>query len=241
LAERVAAALGAAPQWIGAIDTALVVLADHELATSTLAARVAASTRADPYQVVLAGLAAVSGPLHGSASGRVGRLLRAADDEAGPEPAIADEMRELGTVAGFGHALYPDGDPRAPLLLAAVRAVGGDGLRAIELADRVQAAVARRAAIAPNVDFALATLVLAARLPPDAGEALFALARCAGWLAHGLEEYAAPPLRYRLRATPPTPFGFAAPVPSDPALAAPVPSDPAVASGGADDVAEPGR
>ena len=67
---------------------------------------------------------------------------------------------------------------------------------------RCEAAVARRAAIAPNVDFALATLVAAAGLPPDTGEALFALARTAGWLAHGLEEYAAPPLRYRLRALP---------------------------------------
>ena len=78
------------------------------------------------------------------------------------------------------------------MLLAAARAGGGDA-EVLDLAAAVQAAVARRAAIAPNVDFALATLVAAAGLPPDTGEALFALARTAGWLAHGLEEYAAPP------------------------------------------------
>ena len=188
-----------------------MVLADHELATSTLAARVAASTRADPYQVVLAGMAAVSGPLHGSASARVGRLLRAAGEAGGPEAAIAAELRELGAVAGFGQGQYPAGDPRAPLLLAAARAAAGptgEGAEVLERAAAVEGAVARRAAIAPNVDFGLATLVAAAGLSLEVGEALFALARTAGWVAHGLEEYAAPPLRYRLRAVP-----AAAPVP----------------------------
>ena len=72
----------------------------------------------------------------------------------------------------------------------------------LERAAAVEGAVARRAAIAPNVDFGLATLVAAAGLSLEVGEALFALARTAGWVAHGLEEYAAPPLRYRLRAVP---------------------------------------
>jgi citrate synthase len=200
-----------------------VVLADHELATSTLAARVAASTRADPYQVVLAGMAAVSGPLHGSASARVGRLLRAAAEPGGPEAAIAAELRELGAVAGFGQARYPDGDPRAPLLLAAARTAAGatgEAAATFELAATVRDAVARRAAIAPNVDFGLATLVAAAGLPLEVGEALFALARTAGWLAHGLEEYAAPPLRYRLRAVP-VARGAAPPDPGPPVPAAP--------------------
>jgi citrate synthase len=205
IAVRLASSLGVGVAWVGALETALVVLADHELATSTLAARVAASTRADPYQVVLAGLAAVSGPLHGLASARVGRLFRAAGEgAAGPEQAVADELREHGLVPGFGQTQYPDGDPRAPLLLDAVRAVPSEAaLEAVLRAEQVAAAVARRAAIAPNIDFALATLVAAAGCPPELGEALFALARVAGWVAHALEEYDEPPLRYRLRAVPP--------------------------------------
>ncbi len=145
-----------------------------------------------------AGLGVLDGPLHGRASSLARRLL---DDAAssGAGAAIAEALRSWRLVPGFGQPLYPTGDPRAVLLLAQLRAAVGSQ-RALAVADSVIDAVGARTDQQPNVDFALAVLTQAAGMPTDAGEIIFAIARTAGWLAHALEEYAEPPLRFRPRA-----------------------------------------
>ena len=101
------------------LDTALVLLADHELAASTLAARVAASTWADPYLVVQAGLATLGGPLHGGASAGARRLIHEVDaGPAGPAEAVGSRLRDQQRIPGFGHRVYRERDPRAEALLA---------------------------------------------------------------------------------------------------------------------------
>jgi citrate synthase len=174
------------------LDAALVLLADHDIAASTLAARVAASTRAHPYAVVGAGLAALDGPLHGAASGLAYALLAEALDRDDPVATIADRLRVGSAIPGFGHPLYPDGDPRAAALLEML-ADGPVHDRARQLAD----AMRTRSGLHPNIDFAIAALALQNDMPADAGEAIFAVARTAGWLAHALEEYADRPSRFR--------------------------------------------
>ncbi len=186
------------PAMLGILDAALVLLADHELAASTLAARVAASVRADPYAVVLAGLGAVSGALHGGASLGAEALL----DEVGrPDRAarvIGDRLRRGEQIPGLGHPLYPDGDPRARALLQRLQAAAAGAAR-LAVVEAVLDAVGRRDLGRPNVDFALAALGHVTGMVRGAGEAIFATARIAGWLAHALEQYehAAP---FRLRA-----------------------------------------
>ncbi len=187
-----------APGLVQATNAALVLLADHELAASTVSARVAASTRADPYAVVLAGLATASGPLHGGASRLAYQLLEWAA-AVGPAAAIARALELHQQVPGFGHPLYPLGDPRARALLDAVRSAS-PGAPSLVVADRVAAAVRSRAQLEANIDFALAVLARTARMPEDAGEVIFAIARTAGWIAHGIEEYTERPLRFRARA-----------------------------------------
>jgi citrate synthase len=180
--------------WIAALDAALVLLADHDLAASTFAARVAASTRADPYSVVLAGLGALGGPAHGAASAPVHDLLTATVAGRG-RAAIGDRLASGDRIPGFGHFQYPDGDPRGAALLELVRAAATDeiGRACDELLDLVRS----RTGSEPNVDFALAALSVGAAMPRDAGEAIFAIARTAGWIAHALEEYREAPLRFR--------------------------------------------
>lgn len=170
------------------LNSALVLLADHDIAASTLAARVAASTRAHPYAVVSAGLAALDGPYHGAQSGLAHALLTEAMTRKDPVATIADRLRVGGTIPGFGHPLYPDGDPRAGTLLEML-APGPVRDTATEIAQ----AMSTR----PNIDFATAALALHYRMPADAGEAIFAVARTAGWLAHALEEYGDRPGRFR--------------------------------------------
>ncbi|WP_436520257.1 citrate/2-methylcitrate synthase [Actinoplanes sp. HUAS TT8] len=186
------------------MEAALILLADHDIAASTLAARVAASTRAHPYAVVSAGLAALDGPLHGAASEYVYPLLARAVAGEDPVAIISEHLRVSGGIPGFGHPLYPSGDPRATALFdllaggddpVGLRGDGGHPVR--EAAAGLADAVRQRSGILPNIDFALAAFALRHDMPPDAGEAIFAVARTAGWLAHALEEYANRPARFR--------------------------------------------
>jgi citrate synthase len=193
---------------LGVLGTALSLLADHELAASTLAARVAASVRADPYAVVLAGFGAMGGSLHGGASLAVESLLAEIDDPANAGRIIGQRQRRGERIPGFGHAVYQDGDGRATTLLAVLRraagkAAAGETARetagALELADAVLAEAGRRGLPAPNIDLALGTFSRATGMITGGGEAIFAIARTVGWLAHAIEEYEHP-TRLRLRA-----------------------------------------
>jgi citrate synthase len=180
-----------------ALSAALVLLADHELAASTLAVRVAASVRADPYAVVETGMGAMSGALHGGASLGAETLLASA---SGPDdvPRVVGELLRRGEkVPGFGHTIYKAGDPRAVLLFDLVRrAAPKSGPLAV--AEAVLAEVRRKSLPEPNIDLAIATLARVAGMIRGSGEAIFAVARTAGWLAHALEAYSGPgPLRPR--------------------------------------------
>lgn len=187
----------ATPPLMAALNAALVLLADHEMAASTLAARVAASTRAGVHDVVTAGLGTLNGPLHGGESRRVRRMFDLAT--ATSVRHATDQMLDrYGRLAGFGQVVYPRGDPRARLLLEMLRDAGPHP--AIELADGFIAESDRRGLPRPNVDLALAVLGAAAGMPDDAGSAIFLPARIAGWLAHAMEEYEEPPVRFRPRA-----------------------------------------
>jgi citrate synthase len=183
---------------VAVLDATLVLLADHELAGSTFAARIAASFGADPTAVVGAGLGPMSGPRHGAASVSVEELLAEAE-ETDPDHAVAAWLRHHDRLPGFGHPVHRGGDPRAVELLARVREVG-DGAEVLELADHILARAAQRAIPPPNIDFALGVLVRLFRMRPAAGEGIFAVARMAGWLAHAQEEYERPSsLRPRAR------------------------------------------
>ena len=187
----------ASPALRRALSAALVLLADHELAASTLAVRVAASVRADPYAVVETGMGAMSGALHGGASLGAETLLAAA---SGPDdvPRVVGELLRRGEkVPGFGHFIYKVGDPRAVLLFDLVRrAAPNSGPLAV--AEAVLAEVRRKSLPEPNIDLAIATLAGVAGMIRGSGEAIFAVARTAGWIAHALEAYAGPgPLRPR--------------------------------------------
>ena len=174
---------------VGVLDTALVLLADHELAASTVAARVAASVRADPYAVASAGLATVSGTLHGGASLGIEALLDEIDRPGRAATVVGARLRRGERLRGFGHRLYPDGDPRAGFLLTRLRATAAGSPR-VQVVDALLEATTRRGLPEPNVDLALAALAHVTRMTRGAGEAIFAIARTAGWIAHALEEYA---------------------------------------------------
>lgn len=176
------------------LDSALVLLADHDLAGSTTAARVAASARANPYAAVGAALGAWDSPLHGTASRAAYRMLAALVAEPGR---IAAELLDGGAnPSGFGHVVYTDADPRAEFLIARLHELGDHPVLAA--GERVAETLWRRRGLPRNVDLALALAAHVLRAPAELGELVFVHARMAGWIAHVLEEYACPPLRFRL-------------------------------------------
>jgi len=179
--NRLALAWGLGPGGPGAdlIRRCLVLVADHELNASAFAARVAASTGASLAAAALAGLATLSGPRHGMATAAV-RTFAAEATRLGPARAIADRLAEDRALPGFGHMLYPDGDPRAAALLARFRSPPA-------LA-QLSEAVRRTTGQSPNIDFALVAACESLRLVEDAPFALFAVARGAGWIAHAIEQ-----------------------------------------------------
>jgi citrate synthase len=187
----------ASPGLLRAVSAALVLLADHELSRVHAGRRVAASVRADPYAVVGTGLGAMSGALHGGASLGVETLIAAASGPDDVPRVVAELLRRGEKVPGFGHPVCGGGDPRAFALLDLVRrAAPKSGQLAV--AEAVLAEVRHKCLPAPNIDFALATLTRVAGMTRGAGEAIFAVARTAGWIAHVLEAYAdGGPLRLR--------------------------------------------
>jgi citrate synthase len=171
------------------LEATMVLLADHELAASTLAARVAASVRADPHAVVLAGLGVLSGPLHGGASLAVERMLAEMRDPSDAARVIGDRLRRGDRIPGLGHRVYTGADGRGVRLMELLRAAV-PGHERLAAAEAVIAEAGRRKLPAPNVDLAVASLARVADMVPGAGAAIAAVARTAGWLAHGMEEYA---------------------------------------------------
>jgi citrate synthase len=204
LLEAARGSAGSPADWeIGAVDQILIACAEHELNASTFAARVVASTGADLYASVLAALCSLSGPIHGGACDRIERMF---SDFAGGLR-IDDQLnlfgRERVLPPGFGHAIYPDGDPRASMLKKLAESIAHlKSSRVLELALKIEEAVQKRDHLRPNLDFYLTVCARMLDFPLGLPSAIFALARSAGWIAHGLEQYAdnrliRPRMRYR--------------------------------------------
>lgn len=180
LHEQLAATWGVDSAGADLIRQALVLCADHELNASSFTARCIASTGTSLKAVIVGALAALSGIKHGAMTTSVESLWNGIDPDA-PVRSLRDRLQAGGTLPGFGHPLYPDGDIRARALLSAM---GAD----FPEAARLTAAVDDLTGAAPSIDFALVALRRHLRLPEGSAFLLFAIGRSIGWIAHGLEQ-----------------------------------------------------
>jgi citrate synthase len=171
-----------------ALRAALILCADHELNVSTFTARCIASARATPYEVVIGALAALKGRRHGGYTMEVEALFRETGRARRPREILADRLRHGEGLPGFGHPLYPDGDPRAVLLLSFAKTLGRGAV--LEVADSFAEAAHSLTGEHPTLDFGLVTLAHALGLPAGSPLALFSLGRAMGWIAHAIEQYA---------------------------------------------------
>lgn len=186
-----------------ALDRILVACAEHELNASTFAARVVASTGADLYASVLAALCSLSGPIHGGACDRIEAMFAALDSGVRLEAMLQHFGEQHLLPPGFGHAIYPGGDPRAVLLKTVGASIAQHkGKRWLDAACKVEERVWQRDRLRPNLDFYLTVCTRMLGFPAGLPAAIFALGRAAGWIAHSLEQYAdnrliRPRMRYR--------------------------------------------
>ncbi|MCC6436202.1 MAG: citrate synthase/methylcitrate synthase [Acidimicrobiales bacterium] len=177
-----------------AVEQYLIATIDHGFNASTFTGRVVASTGADAAAVLVAALAALSGPLHGGAPSRA---LEALEEIGAPERAadwVDAQLAAGGKIMGFGHAVYAAPDPRSALLGEIADRLGGElvgrakGIEAALLA----ALAARRPGVAlpTNVEFYAGVVMQRCGLPPELFTPTFAVSRVIGWAVHAVEQAA---------------------------------------------------
>jgi citrate synthase len=158
------------------------------LNASSFAARVAASVDATPYQVVIAGLATLQGAKHGGYTEQVTALFREVNEPKYARSVMGERLRRGENIPGFGHRLYPNGDPRAQTLLMLLERDFANS-PALSLAEAVSFEGQALTGSPPTIDLALAAMEMTLNLPRGAALAIFALGRTAGWIGHAIEQY----------------------------------------------------
>jgi citrate synthase len=177
---------------VKAIDTALVLHADHELNASTFSARGTVSTLADMHGGIVSAIATLKGPLHGGANEAVMRMLLKIGSLDNVDQFIFDALHNKEKIMGFGHRVYKHGDPRAKhlrLMSEKLAQLTGEP-RWYEMSVRIDDAVVKEKGLLPNVDFYSASVYYMLGIPIDLFTPVFATSRVSGWLAHILEQYA---------------------------------------------------
>jgi citrate synthase len=175
------------------MDVLLILHADHESNASTFAALVVKSTMADTYSAVVAGLAALKGPLHGGANEQVMKMLASIGTPDRVAAWLDEAMAQKKKIMGFGHRVYKTMDPRATILRGYAREVTRRAgterwLQMAELIEQTMAGKFGQKGIWPNVDFFSGVVMASLAIDPAMFTPLFAVGRSAGWVAHAWEQ-----------------------------------------------------
>jgi citrate synthase len=183
------------PLFARIMDACLILHAEHTINASTFAALVAGSTLASPYLVIAAAVGTLAGPLHGGANQRVVEMLGEIGSPKGVQRWLDKKLAGKEKIWGMGHREYKVKDPRAIILQRMMQKLiqdrGGKMSRIFETAVALEEACEERLAakgVHANVDFYSGILYAEMGIPADQFTSLFAIARCAGWLAHWREQ-----------------------------------------------------
>lgn len=177
------------------MDACLILHAEHTINASTFAALVAGSTLASPYMVIAAAVGTLAGPLHGGANQKVVEMLNEIGSPENVKPWLDKQLANKAKIWGMGHREYKVKDPRATILqklmMDLMKHRGGKISPMFETAVALEAACEERLAekgVWANVDFYSGILYSEMGIPTDQFTSIFAVARCAGWLAHWREQ-----------------------------------------------------
>lgn len=176
---------------VKALDTALVLHADHELNASTFAGRVTVATLSDIYSGVTSAIGALKGPLHGGANEAVMKMLEEIGSLEAVEPFIAGKLERREKIMGFGHRVYKNGDPRAKHLMKMSHELGTmkDNTMLYDMSVKIEELITSQKGLKPNVDFYSASVYTQLGIERELFTPIFAISRTSGWTAHILEQY----------------------------------------------------
>lgn len=180
------------PRLARAVETYLLLTADHGFNASTFTTRVVTSTGAGIGSILTGAIGALSGPLHGGAPSRVLDMLDAIGDPANTEQWVRGELEANNKLMGFGHAVYRADDPRSLLLREIAQGLGGELVdRAVEIEERMLRMLGEwkpEATIVTNVEYYAAVVLHLAGVPQEMFTPAFTTSRVIGWVAHLLEQ-----------------------------------------------------
>lgn len=183
------------PMLVRIMDACLILHAEHTINASTFAALVAGSTLASPYPVIAAAVGTLAGPLHGGANQKVVDMLKEIGSPANVKPWLDQKLANKEKIWGMGHREYKVKDPRATILqklmMDLMKHRGGQMSPIFETALALESACEERLAakgVWANVDYYSGILYAEMGIPSDQFTSIFAIARCAGWLAHWREQ-----------------------------------------------------
>ncbi len=185
---------GEVPEFVvvNAFDVSMILYAEHSFNASTFTARVVASTLSDVYSAVTAAIGALKGPLHGGANEAVMHTFREIGSVENVEAWLDDALAAKRKIMGFGHRVYKNGDSRVPTMRAALETLAAHYERpeVIWLYDALEAAMAERKGIKPNLDYPSGPAYDLMGFEIELFTPLFIASRVTGWTAHVLEQQA---------------------------------------------------